>query len=195
MKDKLQWVTRLKWWQMLILFPAIFTILGTSISGGYKFVYHDILGNPIMSTIEKRNLTEFKKHFQESPSHKEVVDVNSSHIEMAYYGSDSCMLVTRRSKDGNTSMMWLPMIKDKLITYTDAKTEIWPPSAFAAELTPMASAHDGDPYFIDVKVSWVNPFEFVVERAFRDGCIGRFRVYAPTGATCCWEWVVYRHKG
>lgn len=189
--DAIKKLGELKVWQMLIIYPAIIGILGSSIASGYKFVYYDVLGNPNFSAIEKRNLEEFHKHWGEEPVKRETLDVNESQVEVAYYKSDSCMLVTRKGKNGSMSMIWLPLAKDKLVTYTDA-SEFFSPNVAHAEMVPM-SVHDGDMRFYDIMIGWISPYELMMERRFKDRCVGRFQIYAPTGETCCWTWIRYRH--
>ena len=187
-----KWIVDIKWWKLIILYPAIITILGSSCAKGYEFINYTVLGRPNLSAIEKRNLEEFHRHWGEDPAKKESLEVNGdTKVDIAYYESDGCMLVTRHSKNSNPSMTWLPHIKEKLITYTDA-SDILSPNMAYAEMVPM-SAHDGDMRFIDIMVGWISPYEFVMERRFNDGCVGQYQVWAPTGATCCWKWIRYRH--
>lgn len=210
MKEKIleagAWVKGLKWWQrilvLLILFPAIIGIIFNTGKEAYEFYYFDIKGNPRLSKLEKQSVLEFQKHWSEEPNSKKELDIKNGRIEVAYYSSDGCTLITRRFNTGRTLMKWLPYKSEEIkITKATINTPIkFISEAYATKPQPgekssVLGAHAKDLGYVDVIIGWVSSYEFVVERFYkRDGCIGRYNVWAPTGEACCWRWVVYKHR-
>lgn len=202
MKDKIissgKWIKDLKWWQqaivLLIMFPAVLGILFSTGKQVFEIYWYDIKGNVKLGQLERRNVSEFKRHFQEAPIHKQSIKIDAHNvIELAYYGTDGCILIVRKSLNNTPVMTWLPLSTEKLITHNHEHDNSLVTLAYAAPI-PMASAHDGDPYFVDVAVRWLDQYTILMHRGFRDGCVGEYQLYAPTGATCCWQWLVYKHR-
>lgn len=190
-------ITRLKWWQMLILFPSILIVVFSTGKQGFEFVYYGVMENP-RSKIEQVNLQEFQRHFTEKAISKEILDIDSGKIEVAYYKSDGCTLITRRFNTGRTLMKWLPYEKEE-IQFTKVDDNWLIPSAFAAEPDEVAvksplGYHYSDPDFIDAPVMWMQDrVNFIMRRHYADHCIGEYIVNAYNGSFCCWQWTVYRH--
>ena len=190
--SKWKMIGRLKWWQMLILFPSILTVVLSTGKQGFEFVYYGVMENP-RSKIEQINLQEFQNHFSEKAISKESLDINGGKIEVAYYKSDGCTLVTRRFNTGRTLMKWLPYEKEE-IKFTSISNDFIIPSAFAGEPSETAvnsplGVHYGDPNFIDTPLSWLpDQRNLIMRRFYVDRCVGEYLIDGYNGRFCCWQW-------